>query len=208
MAIRRPRTRAQWASRIRAEHKETVGAFLKLGLTLIAAKKSLPHGEFLEMIEKDLPFTASTAQRLMKISADLRIAANAAHVQLLPSSWGTLYELTKVPDAAFAQAAESGAIHPQMTRRDATRLKLHVEHRPLRVTSVGYVGESKPLFSLPEAVDVPPLGLLEKLEKLEELAMDLSLSGGITAGGSVEKRIRAVANKLLSRFGQGTTLTH
>jgi hypothetical protein len=70
------------------------------------------------------------------------------------------------------------------------------------------VGESKPLFSLPEVVDVPPLGLLEKLEKLEELATDLSLSAGITTDGSVEKRIRAVANKLLSLVGQGTTLTH
>jgi hypothetical protein len=94
--VRNLSTRAQWAARIRAEHRETVGAVLKLGHTLSAAKQALPHGEFLKMIKHDLPFKAATAQRLMKIAADPKIA-NAAHAQLLPASWCTLYELTKLP---------------------------------------------------------------------------------------------------------------
>jgi hypothetical protein len=65
------RTPAQWAKCIGAAYHETADAFLKLGRTLLAAKRTLPHGEFLKMIESDLPFTATTAQRLMKISGRL-----------------------------------------------------------------------------------------------------------------------------------------
>ena len=88
---------------------------------LSAAKKALPHGEFLKMIDHDLPFTASTAQRLMKIAADPKIS-NPAHAQLLPPSWATLYTLTKVPVGAFEQAAASGVIRSTMTREDASKL--------------------------------------------------------------------------------------
>ena len=32
-----------------------------MGRTLIAAKEKLPHGEFIAMVENDLPFDTSTA---------------------------------------------------------------------------------------------------------------------------------------------------
>jgi Protein of unknown function (DUF3102) len=84
-------TRAQWVKRIRAAYDETVYAYLKLGRELLAAKKSLERGEFLEMIERDLPFTATTAQRLMKIAPTARLV-KAAHCAALPLSWGTAYD--------------------------------------------------------------------------------------------------------------------
>jgi hypothetical protein len=52
------------------------------------------------MIEVDLPFKASIAQRLMKIAADERLV-DAAHGPHLPPHWRTLYELTKLPDEVF-----------------------------------------------------------------------------------------------------------
>jgi protein gp37 len=70
------------------------------------------------MIENDLPFKPSTAQRLMKIAADERLS-NAAHGQFLPPSWRTLYELTKLPDDVFEAKLKSGEIHPEMQRKDA-----------------------------------------------------------------------------------------
>lgn len=98
------RTRGQWAAHIRRTHKATiaacVGAVLKLGRTLLAAKKALPHGTFLKMIDDDLPVTASTAQRLMAIAADRKLK-KAAHAQYLPTAWPTLYELTKLPEETF-----------------------------------------------------------------------------------------------------------
>ena len=75
------KTRAQWAAEICAAHKQSIEGILKMGRALIAAKDALEHGSFQKMIDHDLPFDASTAQRLMKIARDPR-TAKAAHVQL------------------------------------------------------------------------------------------------------------------------------
>jgi len=44
-------------------------------------------GEFEAMVDADLPFKIRTAQRLMVIAKDNRLAT---HATLLPQSWGTL----------------------------------------------------------------------------------------------------------------------
>ena len=53
----------------------------------------------------------------MIIARDPRFS-DAAHGQLLRPSWGTLYELTKLPDHVFMAKIASGAIHPDMQRKD------------------------------------------------------------------------------------------
>jgi hypothetical protein len=116
------RTRAEWAADIRAAHTEVVEAFLELGQKLLAAKQELAHGEFLQMIENDLPFTSSTAQRLMKIASN-REQANAARAQLLPAKWTVAYELTKLPEGTLKTAVATGTIHPEMSREDAAALR-------------------------------------------------------------------------------------
>jgi hypothetical protein len=168
----------------------------------------LDYGEFLKMIEHDLPFTASTAQRLMKIAADPRMT-NAARAQLLPSAWGTLYELTKLPTETFEQAAASGAIHPEMTRKDASRLvNVSITHE--RRPPVRYVMREGGPSPLPaslriETEEAAPLSLLDKLERLENVVVGLSSEvlqhGDITK--DIEKRIRTAANKLLSLIWHG-----
>jgi hypothetical protein len=85
-------------------------------VAIVVIKKALDHGDFTAMIERDLPFKPSTAQRLMKIADDERLS-NPTHVSLLPPHWGTLYEITKLSDDDFAAKIASGAIHPEMERR-------------------------------------------------------------------------------------------
>jgi hypothetical protein len=198
----KPRTCVQWAARIKAMHKQTVHAFLKLGRTLLAAKKALPHGEFLKMIEHDLPFTASTAQRLMKIADDLKLA-NAARVRLLPAAWGTLYELTKVPEKPFAQAITSGAVHPAMTRQDAIRLvTVSAADKPPHTRALSLPPELRP-----EVLEALPLDQLAMAERLEKIATDLtalSVQGRLAT--AIEKRVRAVANKLLALVARAGAL--
>jgi hypothetical protein len=116
-----PKSRADFVDEIFAAYKASIESILRTGDILNAAKKALGHGQFGEMVKHDLPFTASTAERLMKIASDERLS-NPAHVQLLPAAWGTLYELSKLPDAAFEQALSSGAINPRMTRGNAVKL--------------------------------------------------------------------------------------
>jgi hypothetical protein len=117
----------QWVARINEAWRSSVEGILAVGRLLIDAKEGpekLPHGEFGKMIESRLPFQARTAQMLMAIAEDKRIA-NTKHVSHLPSSWGTLYELTKVPDEVFEKSLKEGVIRPDMPRDEAMRL-----HRP------------------------------------------------------------------------------
>jgi N6-adenosine-specific RNA methylase IME4 len=104
-----------WATRITERWHASVQAIIEVGVLLISAKAALPHGDFGAMIETSLPFSASTAQRLMAIASDARLS-NAAHVQHLPASWGTLYELTKLSDEEFDQAIGKQIIRPDMER--------------------------------------------------------------------------------------------
>lgn len=109
--------RQDWAERIGAAWHQVIDNIFATGRLLIAAKAALPHGEWLPLLD-DLPFHRSTAARLMAIAEDPRLS-NDAHVQhLLPASWGTLYELTKLDDATFTSRVADGSIHPQLERTD------------------------------------------------------------------------------------------
>jgi len=118
-----PSIRDEWASRIAACWRASFNAILEVGRLLTEAKAALPHGDFGTMIDTELPFGASTAQRLMAIAADPKLS-NPAHVQHLPPHWGTLYELTKLPEEQFDARIKDGTIRPDMERRDiATDVK-------------------------------------------------------------------------------------
>ena len=77
------------------------------------------------MIERDLPFTKSVAQRLMQIGSDPRLA-KAVHARLLPNAWTTLSELTKLPTPTFERATALRIINPKMTRADAKVINLAI----------------------------------------------------------------------------------
>ena len=72
--VRRHRERvflfAKHAQRITACQRKGVNSIIECGRLLIAAKDELKHGEFLKMVENNLPFKRSTAQALMRIAAD------------------------------------------------------------------------------------------------------------------------------------------
>ena len=112
-----------WSARIAACWQASVHAILEVGRLLVAAKDALPHGAFEAMIEADLPFSNSTARRLMAVANDVRLT-DRAHVHALPPSWGTLYELTKLTDEQFAAARTGGIIRPDMMRRDLEKVRL------------------------------------------------------------------------------------
>jgi len=123
-------TRTQWVERIGGvwdvSAQEAIGAWLQIGRDLIAAKDDLEHGEFLAMIEQDLPFGKRSAQMLMKIASDQRIShtnRNTNHGALLPASWRTLYELTRLEDAEFDQLIADGVIRPDMERKEVNKVR-------------------------------------------------------------------------------------
>ena len=114
-------TRVQWAKAIRESWSEQVEGFIATGRLITEAKAALPHGEFIEMVKADLPFGRRTAQMLMAVAAN-PVLSKAQHVALLPPSWGTLYELSRLPDDRLLAAIKAGEITPETERRDAMRL--------------------------------------------------------------------------------------
>lgn len=111
-----------WAQRIAACWQASVTGILEVGRLLAAAKEALEHGEFEKMIEDHLPFVPRTAQMLMAIAADPRLT-NPKHVSLLPASWGTLYEISKLSDEDFDVALAGGKIRPDVERNEVAAVK-------------------------------------------------------------------------------------
>jgi hypothetical protein len=111
--------RAIWTDKIRAAWSDGVGAVCAVGRLLIDSRRDLPHGQFEKMVETELAFGARTARRLMAIGRDGRIRT---HASVLPMSWMTLYELTRLSDEQFQAGIESGAINAEMRRSDVPAL--------------------------------------------------------------------------------------
>lgn len=110
-----------WAERIRDAYGQTVEAVFQVGRELLQAKEALPHGEFMVMVERELPFSPRTAQCYMAIasSENFQMRSSAAH---LPSSWTTLDVLQRLDASTFDAAVQAGKVHPEMTRAEAEAL--------------------------------------------------------------------------------------
>jgi N6-adenosine-specific RNA methylase IME4 len=111
--------RTRWADSITAAWRSTLEAVFETGRLLCEAKAVLEYGQWLAMIASDLPFSARTTDRLMAIYRDQRLA-DETHVSFLPTSWGTLYEITRLDDDTFDHLIEIGVINPECERADIT----------------------------------------------------------------------------------------
>jgi hypothetical protein len=109
------------AKKIRAAWQKTTESIIETGQLLIAARDALPRGAFTTMVTNELPFGPRTAQMLMAV-AEHPVLSNAKHVSLLPPSWGTLYQLTRLPLTLVEQYVEDGTITPKLERKDVMAL--------------------------------------------------------------------------------------
>jgi hypothetical protein len=114
-------TVARYASRLRKLQQTTVENIITMGKVLLEAKAALPHGEFTAMVEAELGWNMSQAQRLMKIARH-PILTNTATLPLLPARREVLYKLTQVPEEKISEAIEAGEITPSLTMNTAKRL--------------------------------------------------------------------------------------
>jgi Protein of unknown function (DUF3102) len=110
-----------WAARITSCWQKAVTSIIETGRELIAAQDDLDHGEFGKLVEEKLPFSSRTAQRLMAIARN-PIISNPTHVSHLPPSWGTLYQLTKLPKEALEAMLANGKINSETQRKDVEEI--------------------------------------------------------------------------------------
>ena len=124
------KARVAYAAKISAAWQQSVAAIISTGTLLIEAKRELGHGLWEEMFqgENRLPFGLRTAERLMAIAGN-GFLANPTHVSILPPSWGTLYELSRLPKRTLSLGVRDGLITADMTREDV-RKRFYVREEP------------------------------------------------------------------------------
>ncbi|MFY9957723.1 hypothetical protein, partial [Bradyrhizobium sp.] len=112
------KSRAHWVAKILKANGKSVGAIVQLGQTLIAAKRALDqHGQWLPMIENDLPYGVKVAEQLMRVARDPRLS-NSSNWKNLPPVLSTLVEITRLSDQEFEKCKADGTIHQGMTCKD------------------------------------------------------------------------------------------
>jgi N6-adenosine-specific RNA methylase IME4 len=118
-------TRTEWAARIGCRWQDACAGMLEatfqIGRDLIEAKNELDHGEFIPMIENDLPFGKRSAQMFMAIAKDSKLA-KANFNSLLPPSWQTLYKITRFDDEVFDRLIDDGTINRDCTYAEINKV--------------------------------------------------------------------------------------
>lgn len=124
----RLRTRANFADAIARLWAEAEANFIAIGRYLNHAKDTLDHGDFMAMVERDLPFRYSTGNRMMKVAAALD--AGLFSLDTMPGSYATAYELLTLNEDERAEAEASGLIRPDVQRKEIAEFKRRL--RPAR----------------------------------------------------------------------------
>jgi Protein of unknown function (DUF3102) len=126
------KSRRQFAEEIGRAWQKSVENIIETGRLIAQAKNGLQHGEFMAMVETDLPFKVHTADRLMAIAAN-PVLSNCAHALNLPPSWMTLYQLTRLPERVLEEKIADGTINPGMERKDVADLIRPPSERPQKL---------------------------------------------------------------------------
>ncbi|GLI94309.1 hypothetical protein [Methylocystis echinoides] len=125
---------------------ESVSAIIATGLAFIEAKKALPHGQFERLfanhadpLPEPVACSHDTAKRLMAIARTPALS-KGAHAPLLPTSWTTLYELTKLPEDKLEIALSEGWVRPETQRGDVKEIRerLGVESKPRKARALRF----------------------------------------------------------------------
>jgi site-specific DNA-methyltransferase (adenine-specific) len=121
-------TEVEWASIIRADLASSVRGFILAGQHLIQAKAEIPHGRFESWLQVELRLTKQTADKFMAIGRHSTMAKDS-NWSLLPPSWTTLYELSKLDPDLLEAAIRAGRVHPELDGADARALV--IEYRTM-----------------------------------------------------------------------------
>jgi hypothetical protein len=111
--------RRYFVAKIVAAWQKTTESIIDTGRLLIEAKAKIEHGEFEDMIDAQLPFGPRAARMLMAIAAN-PVLSDRNHGSVLPPSWRTLYELSRLDGQVLLARIEDHSVNPGMERKDVT----------------------------------------------------------------------------------------
>ena len=101
--------------------QESHERFVRIGDLLEEVRSRFPHGDYIRMVEQELPFGRGVAFQLMAAARAIKDGTIPAN--LATPSYSTVYLLSTLSEDARKQALAEGAIKPDMRREDAIRLK-------------------------------------------------------------------------------------
>ena len=118
-----PKTEADWAEAIRLDLVAGTASYINAGRKFIQAKKALKktNGSFIHLVTDLLGYDLDTAERWMEIARH-PVLSDSAALRNLPTSWVTLYQLSRLPPKRLLKYIADGVVHPQLTSRAAARL--------------------------------------------------------------------------------------
>lgn len=139
---------------------------LRVGRLLDQAKRKLCKKDWKGLITKGLPFGPTAVCRFINVAKDKRIT-DLAHVQLMPQSYGTLYELHLLSDEEFNKAIETGLITPTVMRKQIIDFKNQERGRVSKTKVNKHLGRNFATVYV-ELEKADPSEIFEKLEAIRE----------------------------------------
>ena len=180
----------KFADRISIAWQKAVDGILSVGQLLNEAENTLNPVEQMDLYA-ELPFSQSTADKLLSIANDKRLN-NPSYKKYLPPHWTTLYEMTQLDDKTFKDGIATGIINSAMEGRHILELRGQALVDPdVAVQKTQEVIQQTEdtaklaTISVPKGFDISKVGLFQRdIEKLVlkyggELEFDKSKKGVI-----------------------------
>jgi hypothetical protein len=120
-------SREDFASHIARLWNDAQQRFLIIGRYLAKAKTILPHGEYENMIARDLPFSLQVAHQLKSVAE--AVDSGRFNETELPNSYSAVYQLTTLNDDELQLAKEQGLLAPGVSRPRIIRFKHEIRRR-------------------------------------------------------------------------------
>lgn len=115
------RSPQEWGAIVRADLSRSVQGVIDAGQHLCEARACIAHGEWETWLRTELNISKAAASMLMKVSQHDAIS-NVQHVERLPASWGTLYQLSHLDPPQLEAAISAGEVTPALERKAAKAL--------------------------------------------------------------------------------------
>ena len=180
----------KYAQKITDAWQKAVDGILSVGQLLREAENSLNPVEQIDLYA-ELPFSQSTADKLLSIANDKRLN-DPTYRKYLPPHWTTLYEMTQLDDKTFKSGIAAGLINPAVERRHILELTGQTHTTPLIAVKQTQAVIQKTsntaklvTISIPIGFDISKVGVFQRdIEKLVyryggELKFDKSKKGVI-----------------------------
>jgi hypothetical protein len=115
------RTRQDYVREIDGLWADARQRFLEIGRRLVEARSSLPHGEYIAMIEQDLPFSRSVAFQLRAVAE--AVSGGILLPNEVPGSYSTAFQLVSLKPEEIQVARQEKLVRADVRREDIIAFK-------------------------------------------------------------------------------------